>query len=207
MMKNIYLIGLNNRMPKASKVYRNSIGTISSTPPGSHHYLNDIFYKHQIPSGLKQNQKDSNGYQKMNQIILTLKGSHVYRKETDRNNTTLPGSHHYLNDIFYKHQIPSGLNTFGITIKIPKASNVYRKHGYVSHTTPMGSHNNMDYIFYKHQIPSGLKQHQKDSNGYQKMNQIILTLKGSHVYRKETDRNNTTSPGSHNLILKMSYKA
>lgn len=58
-----------------------------------------------------KNPKDSNIYRKMNQIILTLQGSHVCRKDTDQNNTTPSGSNHSYHNIFYKHEIPSGLNT------------------------------------------------------------------------------------------------
>ncbi|MFZ2906115.1 MAG: hypothetical protein WAZ98_07935 [Cyclobacteriaceae bacterium] len=39
----------------------------------------------------------------------TLKGSNVYRKTNDDVYTTPSGSHSLYPDVFYKHQIPSGL--------------------------------------------------------------------------------------------------
>ncbi len=39
--------------PKDSNIYRKSDEYINTTPAGSHYVCNSIFYKYQIPSGLK----------------------------------------------------------------------------------------------------------------------------------------------------------
>lgn len=40
--------------PKDSNIYRKSNVYIITTPTGSHYVCNFIFYKYQIPSGLKK---------------------------------------------------------------------------------------------------------------------------------------------------------
>ena len=44
-------------------------------------------------------------------LYLTLKGSYVYRSTILNEHTTPSGSNKTNDYIFYKHEIPSGLNT------------------------------------------------------------------------------------------------
>ncbi|MBP9017601.1 MAG: hypothetical protein KBG17_07675 [Paludibacteraceae bacterium] len=85
-------------------------------------------------------------------MIKNPKGSHVYSNELTSIYTTPSASHIFHFGAFYKHQIPSGLNTK----PTQKGSNVYRTDIAGFYTTPLGSNNIPIINFYKPEIPSGL---------------------------------------------------
>lgn len=55
-MKNIYSIGLTNKNPKDSNIYRYNVEDYYTTPSGSNFpILTFVFYKHLTPSGFLKN--------------------------------------------------------------------------------------------------------------------------------------------------------
>ncbi|GEM_PF-1500946 len=98
MMINFYLNGLNNVIPKVSKIYRKYIIHPSTPPAGSHHFAYQIFYKPETPSGLDD------------YVAPMPKALKVYSISDNQLPTTPAGSYCKPYCITYKPEISSGLD-------------------------------------------------------------------------------------------------
>ncbi|MBW7887901.1 MAG: hypothetical protein H3C35_06025 [Bacteroidetes bacterium] len=103
--------------PSGLYVYRTRKRMYKCDPEGVVYGVNSLFYKHQIPSGLKnefewieQNPSGSNVDGTEEAVIcITPSGLYVYRTRKRMYKCDPKGVVYGVNSLFYKHQIPLGL--------------------------------------------------------------------------------------------------